>query len=333
MTPAELQSTWAVVPVAGTGSRLRPHTHTRPKPLLHVAGQPIIGHILDHIADLGIERIVLVIGYMGDQIVEYVASRHTFSVVESVVQQERLGLGHAILLTREVVGDDPMLVVYGDAIFDADLRPALASRADATLGVLRVDDPRRFGVVVEEEGLVSRLVEKPEEFVSDRAIVGVNYVRASGKLFECLDRLVREDRRTRGEYQLTDALQLMVEGGSKLTTFPVRAWFDCGTLESLLVTNRRLLEGAPVPSHGHDTVIVPPVHIDPSARVRCSVLGPYVSVGEGAHLDRVVAANTIVGAGALVSDVLLEDTLIGYQATVKGRPSRLNVGDLSEVNT
>ena len=167
---------WTVVPVAGFGSRLRPHTYTRPKPLLSVAGQPIIGHILDQLVPLGVRRIVLVVGYMGERIVDYVKSRRDFDQIEWVEQEEQLGLGHAIALTRAVVNDDPMLMVCGDTIFRADLPNLLTDNVSGLLGVKRVDDPRRFGVVVREDSRVTKLVEKPDAFVSDQAIVGVDYI-------------------------------------------------------------------------------------------------------------------------------------------------------------
>ena len=323
----------AVVPVAGSGSRLRPHTHTRPKPLLHVAGKPILGHILDQLSGLGIERIVLIVNHLGEQITEYVRELGLFAQVESVVQEELLGLGYAVLLAQPVVGQDPMLVVYGDTIFRADLRQVLGSEPDAALGTKQVEDPSRFGVLVEEGGEVVRLVEKPTEFVSDRAIVGVNYIRNSGLLFQCLEKLVADGVTTRGEYQLTDALQWMVDDGARITSFPVEHWFDCGTLKSLLATNRHLLEGMAAPEHARESVIVPPVHIAAGAQVRRSVLGPYVSVGDGVVLDGVIARDTIIGAGAQVSNVLLESSLVGYQAVVEGRASHLSVGDQSEIST
>ena len=322
---------WAVVPVAGFGTRLRPHTHTRPKPLLQVAGQPIIGHIIDQLALLEVARIVLVVGYMGERIVEYVQSRGCFSRVESVEQEELLGLGHAIYLTRSVVGGDPMLMVYGDTVFRADLESVLQTSADGMVGIKTVDDPSRFGVVVEEGGRVRQLLEKPATFVSDQAIVGVNLVRASDLLFSCLEQLISGGVRTGGEFQLTDALQGMVDRGAVLGTFPVTEWFDCGTLEALLETNRHLLEGASVPAHTADSVVVPPVHIDPSASVRESVVGPYVSIGAGAEVRRSVIRNSIIGEEAVVEHAMLEDSLIGFQAAVRGRSSRLNVGDLSEI--
>ena len=323
--------TWAVVPVAGFGTRLQPHTHTRPKSLLHVAGQPILGHILDQMVALGIERIVLVVGYMGEQIIDYVQQRGDFARVESVEQPEPLGLGHAIYLTRSIVGGDPMLIVYGDTIFQADLQALWQAAGDGFLGVKKVGDPERFGVVVEERGQVVKLREKPEEFVSDLAIVGTNLIANSSLLFACLEQLLERDIRTRGEYQLTDALQLMVERGAQLGTFPVENWFDCGTREALLLTNRYLLEQAPVPEGPRDTVIIPPVHLDPAAMVSRSVIGPYVSVGRQAKVDNSIVRNTILGEQAMVEDLLLEDSIVGFQALVRGRAGRVNVGDMSQI--
>lgn len=324
---------WAVIPVAGFGTRLRPHTHTRPKPLLHVAGQPIIGHILDQLVPLGVKRVVLVIGYMGELIVDYVQARSDFERVEWVEQKELLGLGHAIAQTKSVVGTDPMLMVYGDTVFRADLARELSAKGDGLLGVKKVEDPRRFGVVVTEGKKVVKLVEKPEEFVSDQAIVGVNLIRKSAQLFACLDDLIKRDVRLRGEFQLTDALQLMVEQGANLSTFPVGGWFDCGTQEAMLETNRDLLQDAPAPTHCTNTVVVPPVHIDPTAEVRDSVVGPYVSIGAGASVQHTIVRNAIIGEQAEVKAALIEDSLIGFQAVLKGRWNHLNIGDMSEITT
>lgn len=324
---------WAVVPVAGFGARLRPHTHTRPKPLLHVAGKPVIGHILDQLVPLGIERIVLVVGYFGDRIVDYVKARGDFRQVEFVEQKELLGLGHAIWLTRDVVGDDPQLMVYGDTIFRADLTDVLSRSGDGHLGVHRVDDPSRFGVVIQQADRVIELVEKPDTFVSDLAIVGVNYILDSRHLYACLGRLIREGHRTRDEFQVTDAFQAMIEAGAELGTFPVSDWFDCGTREALLGTNRVLLEGRPVPDAGDDVVVVPPAHIDPTARVSQSVIGPHASIGAGARVQQSVIRNSIIGEEAVVESIVLEDSIIGFQAVVTGRPSQLNVGDQSLITS
>ena len=324
---------WAVVPVAGFGSRLRPHTYTRPKPLLSVAGQPIIDHILDQLVPLGVRQIVLVIGYMGERIIDYIASRRDFDRIEWVEQKEQLGLGHAISLTRAVVNDNPMLMVYGDTIFRADLPNLLNDNGSGLLGVKRVGDPRRFGVVVREGSRVTKLVEKPDKFVSDLAIVGVNYILDSCHLYRCLDDLINNQKRSRGEYQLTDALQMMVEQGADLSSFPVDDWFDCGTKETMLATNRHLLEGNEVPATDGSFVVVPPVYIDSSAQIKSSVIGPYVSVGAEARVYNSAVRNTIIGEQAVVENALLEDSLIGFQSRLKGRWSRFNISDLSQITT
>ena len=330
---ADIDKIWAIIPVAGFGMRLRPHTHTRPKPLLHVAGKPIIGHILDQLVLVGIRRVVLVVGYMGELIADYVQQRSDFAEVVWVEQKELLGLGHAIALTRPIVGSDPMLMVYGDTIFRADLGSVLSASSDGLLGIRKVEDPRRFGVVVEEIGRVVRLVEKPTEFVSDQAIVGVNLVRASEQLFACLTDLMARDVRLRGEFQLTDALQLMVEQGAHLATFPVVDWFDCGTQETMLETNRHLLQGALLPTHCTDTVVIPPVHIDPLAEVNESVVGPHVSIGAGARVCHTIVRNAIIGEQANVRAALIENSLVGFQAVFEGLWSHLNIGDMSEITT
>ena len=324
-------STWAVIPVAGSGKRLRPHTYTRPKPLLSVAGQPIIGHILDQLAHFGIRKIVLVVGFMGELIVDYVLRRRDFEIVESIVQPEQLGLGHATLLTRPIVGDDPMMVVYGDTIFECDLSAVMERGEDGSIGVKQVADPSRFGVVVEEGGRVTKLVEKPDSFVSDLAIVGVNTVVRSDLLFDCLQSMVDCDQRTRGEYQLTDGFQIMVERGAHLGCFTIDQWFDCGTQEALLATNRYMLQGATRPVHAEQTVVLPPVHIDSSAEITGAVVGPYVSIGAGAQVSSSVIRNSILGEQATVQDVVLQDSIVGFQAAVVGSASSLNVGDRSEI--
>ena len=333
MDTQNTEKMWAVVPVAGSGKRLQPHTFPRPKPLLYVAGQPIIGHILDQIVAVGIDNIVLVVGSMGELIVDYVEDRGDFSNVLSVEQKQPIGLAHAISLARPMVGTDPMLVVYGDTVFQTDLARVIAGPGDGQLGVRKVDDPRRFGVVVEKAGRVSRLVEKPDEFVSNMAICGVNVIANSSLLFTCIDELIERGMRTRGEYQLTDAFQLMVDNGAELSTFTLDAWFDCGTHESLLSTNRHLLEGRPGPEIETEVVIRPPVYVDPSAEISGSVIGPYVSVGQEAQIHNSIVRNSIVGARATVDDIVLDESIVGYQAIVNGRASHLNVGDNSQITS
>ena len=323
----------AIVPVAGVGTRLRPHTHTLPKVLVHVAGKPILAHILDELQDeLGITDLVLVVGHMGDMVIDYVQANYNFNV-EHVHQEELLGLGQAILLTREFMGDEPTLIVLGDTIFKADFHSVIGGDC-SYIGVKEVDNPRRFGVVKLAEGKICGFVEKPEVPPSNLAIVGLYYIRQTRILFEALDEIVRTGKRTAGEFQLTDALQLMLERGEEMRTFLVDGWYDCGKPETLLDTNRRLLAACSRwPSDlKKNNIILDPVYVADSAKVESSVIGPHVSIAEGAVVQRSVIRNTIISQNAVVKNVLLDESLIGQGANVCGRMNRLNVGDSSQLD-
>lgn len=323
----------AIIPVAGVGSRLRPHTHTTPKALIHVAGRPILAHILDDLEHLGVTDIVLVIGHMGEHIREYVDAHYGHLRLSYVDQPERLGLGHAVRLTRDLVIGHPVFIVLGDTIFRADFS-AVVKGGTSAIGVHEVEDPRRFGIVEVKDGAATRLVEKPDQPTSNLAIVGVYYLADSKLLFEALDTLVARDIRTKGEYQLTDALQLMIEGGHRIVPFLVDGWYDCGKTETLLETNRELLdrrESADDAGRWPRAVIIPPVAIDPTAIVENSIVGPHASIAARAVLREAVVRDSIVNEDAVVEQILLEGSVIGENALVRGNFRHLNVGDSSEV--
>lgn len=322
----------AILPVAGIGSRLRPHTHTTPKALVHVAGKPILGHILDELIPVGVDEVVLVVGYLGSKIVDYVKQAYDVRV-HVVEQSEPKGLGHAIYLAQEAVEPpEPVLIVLGDTVFQADLKAAL-SRGKSALGVAEVANPTSFGVVEVQGERIVRLVEKPVDPPSNLAIVGVYYLQDSSRLYRALEHVVTSGIRSRGEIQLTDALQVMVEQGEEMVTFAVDTWLDCGSPESLLETNRRLLEQR---GHGRreergDVIVIPPVYIAPTAKVSLSIIGPHVSIASDAVVTRSVVRNSIINQGALVEDILLSGSIIGERAAVGGNYTRLNVGDSSEM--
>lgn len=321
----------AIVPVAGFGTRLRPHTYTLPKALMPVAGKPILGHILDQLLEVGVDEVVLVVGHLGEKIEAYV--RENYQLPAHFVRQEQpLGNGHAIYVAREYLGPEPVLVMLGDTIFRGDFRPMLRSRV-SLIGVREVSDPRRFGVVeVEEDGRVVQIVEKPERPPSRLAITGVYFVHDAPLFRRCLERLVEEDRRVRGEYWLADALQLYVDAGAEVRTYPVEEWYDCGTPQALLAANRALLDVLNPPRPSLDGALVhPPVAIAPGAVVEESVVGPHVSVAEGARVVRSVIRDCIVNRNATVQNVVLEGSLIGEGAYLEGRPTRVNLGDDSEI--
>jgi len=319
-----------IIPVAGIGTRLRPHTLTAPKGLLHVAGKPILGHILDRLKKLRISEVIFVIGFLGEKIADYVRKNYRFKS-RFVYQEELKGLGFALhLVSPKIKKDEPILIILGDTIIEANLAPILRGKENS-LGTKGVDDPKRFGIVEKEKGWIKRLVEKPKHPTSHEAIVGVYYITDTSLLKECLKETISKNIRTKGEYQLTDALQLMIKRGAKFSTFDVEGWYDCGKPETLLETNRHLLSKTKLKRKIPGSVMIQPVYVSPSAKIISSVLGPFVSVAGDAVVRNSVIKNSIVGEGAEVSYCLLESSLIGIDAQVSGTFHKLNVGDSSVV--
>jgi glucose-1-phosphate thymidylyltransferase len=322
-----------IVPVAGKGTRLRPHTHTKPKSLVRVAGKPILGHLIDRLRPLSMEELILVID--PDEAKE--ASIREFLEttapvpVQYVRQTELKGPAHAIFLAREHIDRD-VLIVFNDTLFDADLSQIERHQGDGLIWVREVEDPRRFGLVELKDNRIVRLVEKPEVPPSNLAMIGMYYLKDGPGLMTRIDRVMREGRTVKGEFYLPDPLQLMLDEGYHIEAAPVQGWYDCGTIEALLDTNRVLLE------NGHqqicatcDSVIILPVCIEEGAHIRRSVVGPYVSIASGAAIENSIIHDSIINAGASVQDTLLQRSLIGEHAIVKGGYKRLNVGDSSAV--
>ena len=323
-----------ILPLAGLGTRLRPHTFSRPKPLITVAGKPVLGHILDQLAGLDISEILYIIGHLGDQIVDYVGRHYPQYPARFVEQRELKGQAHALWLASAYI-TEPVLIIFVDTLVEADLRRVTATETDGVILVKEVEDPRRFGVAVLQDGYVQRLVEKPQTPVSNLAVVGVYYIRNYELFLKCLGELIDRGIMTGGEYYLADALQLMIGAGARLRAFPVEIWEDTGTVEALLQTNRYLL------AHGHGriegelehSVIVPPVYIARTARLINAVVGPNVSVDDGAVITNAIVREAIINEGARVQNVLLTHSLIGNKADIQGKMVRLNVGDYSQVAT
>ena len=322
----------AIVPVAGVGSRLRPHTFTRPKVLLNVAGRPIIGHILDTLVSSGVTKLSMIVGQMGDHIEDHVRKHYSIPA-EFIVQEEPRGLAHAVSLGL-AAEDREVLVILGDTIFESDLAHVISDCRTTSIGVRAVEDARRFGVVeVGEDGRVMRLVEKPEIPKSNLVIVGIYLIRNAPLLRSCIQLLFDRQLTTRGEYQLTDALQLMIEHGEHITTFPVTEWFDCGKPETLLETNRHLLDrkNGKVADSREGALIVPPVYIHPSAVLERAVVGPHATIGKGAVVRDAMVRDSILGEGAHVENVLVTGSLVGNNSTIIEHFQRYNLGDSSEI--
>lgn len=320
----------ALIPSAGIGTRLRPHTLNKPKALLPVAGKPILGHIVDDLRAAGVSEFVIVIGYEGEAVRAWFAAARPGLDVTFVEQPQRLGLGHAVWTASEAVGNAPFFCILGDTILKADYAALLRAPASA-IAVRAVDDPRRFGVVEMAGERVARFVEKPDVPPSNLAIVGAYVFRDAPALWRALARVVGEDRRTKGEYQLTDALQLMVEDGVCFTTVPVAGWYDCGKPETWLETNRVLLAEAPAQTLRTPPGGEPPCLVPAGCVVRDSRLGPYVAVGEGAVIEACDLADCVIGAGAQLRGCRLRASLVGECAVIRGVHGSVNVGDHCEI--
>lgn len=325
-----------VIPMAGYGTRLRPHTWSKPKPLITVADKPVLGHVLDTFAHLPqIDEVVFIVGYLGEQIEAYVSRAYPQLKARYVEQREMLGQSHAIWLARETLSG-PMLMVFVDTLIEADLGRLADESSPGVAYVHPVPDPRRFGVAeVGPDGRVRRLVEKPQDLDNNLAVVGLYYFSEAGDLLSAIDEQMARGTQLKGEFYLADAINVMLERGYQMRVQPVDVWMDCGKPEALLETNRYLLD------HGRDNsaeaarrsevVIVPPVYVDPSAEVRQSVIGPHVTIGAGCVVEGSVIRDSIVDAGSNIIDTALSGSLIGRDARVVGRSRSLNVGDSSEV--
>jgi glucose-1-phosphate thymidylyltransferase len=322
-----------IVPVAGKGTRLRPHTHTKPKSLVRVAGKPILGHLIDRIRSLPMDELILIIDpdESKEASIRQYLDETAPVAVRYVRQTELKGPAHAISLARDYI-DQEVLIIFNDTLFDTDLSQLDTHQSDGMIWVREVEDPRRFGVIELEGSRIVRLVEKPEVPPSNLAMIGMYYLKDGPGLMKRIDQVMQRGQTVKGEFYLPDPLQLMIDEGYHLEAASVEGWYDCGTIEALLDTNRVLLE------NGHqrvidtiDSVIIPPVCIEEGALIRQSVIGPYVSIASQAVVEHSIIRDSILNEGASVHDALLQRSLIGEQALVRGSYKRLNVGDSSAV--
>lgn len=331
-----------IIPVAGTGTRLFPHTHTKPKSMVFIAGKPIIAHILDRMIDLAPDEIILVVGYRKDRIVSYVDEHYkdVFNI-RYVHQKERLGLAHSIYLTRDLVGDFDIMIALGDMIFKSGYLDFYKQHAKnghdvSSIGVEEVDEPQKYGIVELERPLsyVKKLEEKPEHPASNLGIAGVYFVHDTTMLFEVLEWMMNNDVKTRGEYQLTDALQEMIERGSRFKTFTVSSWYDCGHAKSLLATNRVLLDEKEDLDGEHlivDSVILHPVAVGDNVQIVNSVVGPYASIAGDTIIENSIISDSVIGSRTYISKANLQSSIIGDDANLVGKHNSLDVGDSSSI--
>lgn len=326
----------AIIPVAGAGTRLRPHTYTQPKALIPIAGKAILSFIIDPLADAGIRDFIFVIGYLGDKIIDYVEKKYPDLNCHFIPQNVREGSGQAIALTRKAVNNDEVFIVMGDTICEFDAKEILAYDG-STLGIKRVDDPRHFGVAeLDDKGFILKVVEKPQIPKSNMALVGLYKIKETPQLFACLEENLRDNLKSHDEYQLTDALECMIQKNVRISTFKVDNWFDCGRKDTLLETNYILLEkthktfkpGIPY----ENTIINPPVSIAENCNIKNSIIGPNVTIGENSTINYSIVKNSIIGTYTNLHEVVLNSSIIGSDSNIRGLTQSLNIGDNTEID-
>ena len=328
------QTIKVVIPMAGLGTRLRPHTWSKPKQLVSVAGKPVLDHVLDMLSTLpdpqNIE-LINIVGYLGDQIEDHMREHYPGIKSHFVLQDDPRGQSHAIYLAREFLSG-PMMVVFADTLIDTDLSILADEEHDAIAWVKPVPDPRRFGVaVLDQDEQVTQLIEKPQEMDNNLVVVGFYYFRSAEDLLSAIETQMERDVQLKGEYFLADAINIMLENGLKMRPERIDIWLDAGTPEALLETNRYLLENGHANSHQlpdrSGVVINPPVFVHPTAELENCVVGPFTSIGAGARVSSSIVRDSILENEAQVANVTLENSLIGRHAQVQSRPGSVNVGD------
>jgi glucose-1-phosphate thymidylyltransferase len=328
-----------VIPMAGYGTRLRPHTWSRPKQLMALADKTVLEHVLDQFNslpdNLDIE-FIFIVGYLGDKVEAFMKENHPDVKVRYVLQEEMRGQSHAIYLAKEYL-NGPMLMVFADTLIETNLDMLGKDDIDAIAWVKPVPDPRRFGVTeIGTDGLVKRLIEKPKEMHNNLAVVGFYYFKRSEDLIAAIETQIETGVQLKGEFFLADAVNIMLERGTQMRTQRVDIWLDAGTPEAMLETNHYLLE------HGHDNsgeagqrlgvTVISPSFVHPEADVQNSVIGPYASIGTGCKVRDTIIVDSILEDGSQASNIILENSLIGQNAAVSGCPNSLNVGDNSTIN-
>ena len=326
-----------IIPLAGKGTRLRPHTHTVPKPMLKVAGKPVMDYVLDDVRKLGnVDEVVYITGHLKDVVEQH--ARATYgdlpaTFIEQVVQD---GTAGAVALAKSRV-DQPVLIIFVDTIFDTDLSVIKTSTDDGIIWTKEVEDYQRFGVVVTDaNGHMTKIIEKPATPISKRANIGLYYVRNWKLLYEGIDHVLKQPK-NKGEYYLTDAFQYMIDHGAKLKVIDVDAWYDAGKLDTLLATNaamlqRRAPQNAQNTQIGKGNTIIEPVYVEEGVTLERATIGPNVCIGTGSVIRDSTLSHTIVGSNTTVANCTLTMSLLGDRAVIEGVKGSASVGDDGEVH-
>ena len=325
------------IPMAGYGSRMRPLTWTKAKPLISVAGRTVLDYLLEQFSTLpdSIERefIFIVSSFQLDQIKAYMKENHPDLKVDYVVQEQMTGQSDAIYTAGDKLSG-PLITAFSDTLIDPDLTNLFNDPINGVIWVKEVDDPSRFGVVSVKDKLVAKLVEKPTEFVSNLAVVGFYYFKEGEDLLKAIEEQKYRKLTQKNEYFLADAINIWLEGGRQMRAETVDVWLDAGIPEALLDTNRYLLRKhfSNNPPTSDDYLVVPPVYVHPTAKINASVIGPYVSIGKNCVIDRACIQDSILEEKISLSNTILTKSLLGKEIRIEGRPETLNLGDNAKVS-
>ena len=325
-----------ILPVAGKGTRLRPHTFTKPKSLVRVAGKTVLQHVLDGLNKIDIDEFIIITDENGHIIQKYIERNYPDLNATYITQTELLGPAHAVSLASPRIkeGDD-VLVVFNDTLFVTDLTriPSLCRDFDGLIYSKEVEDPKRFGVNVMKDNIIVDMIEKPDEPVSNLAQVGMYYMKNGRTFMEYINRTIKQDLRVKGEFYLPEVFKLMIKDGFKLGAPEIEEWLDCGKPETLLQTNRFLLERA---KGNHifieGCVIIPPVSIHKTAEISHSVIGPYVSVAENCKITNSIIKNSVINPNSVLNNTMLEESLVGDEVMLTGQLQKMNIGDNSMID-
>ena len=324
-----------ILPVAGKGTRLRPHTHTKAKSLVSVAGKTVLEHIIERLQGIDVEEYIFIIDEHGQQISDFMAQKFPELKCSYYIQQERLGPAHAVALgAPSVQAGDDLLVVFNDTIFVTDLTKidALCSNADGLIYSKEVEDYQRFGVNVLEGEIIVDMVEKPDTPISRLAQVGLYYLKDGAGFIGAIEATIAAGETVKGEYYLPSVFMRMIAAGHKFKAPEIDAWLDCGKPETLLETNRFLLKGR---HHVHgdveDSVLIEPVHVEEGAVVKNSIIGPNVSIAAGSVIENSVISESIINKNNIVKSLILDQSLLGDSVHLVGSPRRMNIGDHSHI--
>jgi glucose-1-phosphate thymidylyltransferase len=328
----------AIIPVAGPGTKLRPHTYSQPKALIPLAGKTVLGIIVDQLYSAGIHEFIFVVGYLGDKIEDYIKNNYPNINAKFVYQNHREGTAHAVKITKDLVEGDEVFVVLGDTICEFDIK-AIMDSPNSAIGIKTVDDPTKFGVaeISEEDNVtILSLVEKPTIPISNFALVGLYKIKETHLLFDCLEKLSAQGAGANGNFTITEALQCMIGMGVDFKSFKVDSWYDCGRKETLLASNALLLKKFNIPSATaesyENTIFIPPVTVGADCIIKNAIIGPNVSIGNNTLIDMSIVNNSIIGSYTKLQDVVMEKSLIGNDVLIKGLRRSLNIGDNTELD-